>query len=67
MDFEEIKQKLFNKFVNSGWDKVFRSFVYSTDFENIITKLWESSINNNKKFTPPLKQVFRAFEECPYR
>jgi uracil-DNA glycosylase len=66
MDFEEIKQKLFNKFVNSGWDKVFRSFVYSTDFENIITKLWESSINNNKKFTPTLKQVFRAFEECPY-
>lgn len=65
MDLQEIKQKLFNKFAINGWDKVFRSFVYSTDFDNIITKLWELS-NDDKKFTPPLKQVFRAFEECPY-
>ena len=61
MDLQEIKQKLFNKFAINGWDKVFRSFVYSTDFDDIITKLWELS-NDNKKFTPPLKQVFRAFE-----
>ena len=65
MELQEIKQKLFNKFAINGWDKVFRSFVYSTDFDNILTKLWELS-NDNKKFTPPLKQVFRAFEECPY-
>jgi uracil-DNA glycosylase len=65
MNLQEIKQKLFNKFAINGWDKVFRSFVYSTDFDNIITKLWELS-NDDKKFTPPLKQVFRAFEECPY-
>ena len=65
MDLQEIKQKLFNKFAVNGWDKVFRSFVYSTDFDNILTKLWELS-NDDKKFTPPLKQVFRAFEECPY-
>lgn len=65
MDLQEIKQKLFNKFAVNGWDKVFRSFVYSTDFDNIITKLWKLS-NDDKKFTPPLKQVFRAFEECPY-
>ena len=65
MNLQEIKQKLFNKFAINGWDKVFRSFVYSTDFDNILTKLWELS-NDNKKFTPPLKQVFRAFEECPY-
>ena len=65
MNLQEIKQKLFNKFAANGWDKVFRSFVYSTDFDNILTKLWELS-NDDKKFTPPLKQVFRAFEECPY-
>jgi uracil-DNA glycosylase len=65
MDLQEIKQKLFNKFAINGWDKVFRSFVFSSDFDNIITKLWDLS-NDNKKFTPPLKQVFRAFEECPY-
>jgi uracil-DNA glycosylase len=65
MNLQEIKQKLFNKFAINGWDKVFRSFVFSSDFDNIITKLWELS-NDDKKFTPPLKQVFRAFEECPY-
>ena len=65
MNLQEIKQKLFNKFAINGWDKVFRSFVFSSDFDNIITKLWDLS-NDNKKFTPPLKQVFRAFEECPY-
>jgi len=65
MNLQEIKQKLFNKFAINGWDKVFRSFVFSSDFDDIITKLWELS-NDNKKFTPPLKQVFRAFEECPY-
>jgi len=65
MNLQEIKQKLFNKFAINGWDKVFRSFVFSSDFDDIITKLWELS-NDNKKFTPPLKQVFIAFEECPY-
>ena len=65
MNLQEIKQKLFNKFEVNGWDKVFRSFVFSSDFDDIITKLWDLS-NDNKKFTPPLKQVFRAFEECPY-
>ena len=65
MNLQEIKQKLFNKFAINGWDNVFRSFVFSSDFDDIITKLWDLS-NDNKKFTPPLKQVFRAFEECPY-
>ena len=65
MNLQEIKQKLFNKFAINGWDKVFRSFVFSSDFDDIIIKLWDLS-NDNKKFTPPLKQVFRAFEECPY-
>ena len=65
MNLQEIKQKLFNKFAINGLDKVFRSFVFSSDFDDIITKLWDLS-NDNKKFTPPLKQVFRAFEECPY-
>lgn len=65
MNIQEIKQKLFNKFAINGWDKVFKSFINSSDFDDIILKLWELS-KDNKKFTPPLKQVFRAFEECPY-
>jgi uracil-DNA glycosylase len=61
----EIKQKMFDKLEPSGWDRVFKSFIFSSDFDNIISQLWNLAVND-KRFTPPLKQVFRAFEECPY-
>lgn len=65
MELQEIKQKMFDKLEPSGWSRVFKSFIFSSDFDQIITKLWELS-QDGKRFTPPLKQVFRAFEECPY-
>jgi uracil-DNA glycosylase len=65
MNLEEIKQKMFDKLEPSGWDKVFKSFIFSSEFDDIITKLYTLS-KEDKRFTPPLKQVFRAFEECPY-
>jgi uracil-DNA glycosylase len=46
-------------------DKVFKSFIFSSEFEKILNELWDLS-NKNSRFTPTLKQVFRAFEECPY-
>jgi uracil-DNA glycosylase len=65
MDLEEIKQKMFTKLEPSGWDRVLKSFIFSSDFDDIITRLYTLS-QEGKRFTPPLKQVFRAFEECPY-
>ena len=65
MDLEEIKQKMFTKLEPSGWDRVLKSFIFSSDFDDILTKLYTLS-QDDKRFTPPLKQVFRAFEECPY-
>ena len=65
MDLEEIKQKMFTKLEPSGWDKILKSFIFSSDFDEILSKLWNLS-QSDKMFTPPLKQVFRAFEECPY-
>jgi uracil DNA glycosylase len=65
MDLQEIKQKMFTKLEPSGWDRVLKSFIFSSDFDEILTRLWSLS-QDNKRFTPPLKQVFRAFEECPY-
>jgi len=65
MDLQEIKQKMFDKLQPNGWDKVFKSFIFSSDFDLILTRLYSFS-EANKRFTPPLKQVFRAFEECPY-
>lgn len=65
IDIEEIKQKLFEKLEPSGWGRVLKSFIFSSEFDDILTKLWKLS-NKDIRFTPPLKQVFRAFEECPY-
>ena len=65
MNLEEIKQKMFDKLEPSGWGRIFKSFIFSSEFDDILTKLYTLS-QEDKRFTPPLKQVFRAFEECPY-
>lgn len=64
-EIDEIKQKMFAKLEPSGWDKVFKSFIFSSEFTDILSKLYELSIAD-KRFTPTLKQLFRAFEECPH-
>ena len=64
-EINEIKQKMFAKLEPSGWGRVLKSFIFSSEFDDILTKLYTLS-QADKRFTPPLKQVFRAFEECPY-
>ena len=64
LDIEEIKQKIFNKLEPSGWGQKLKPFIFSGDFDNIITQLARLS-TDGKRYTPPLKQMFRAFEECP--
>jgi uracil-DNA glycosylase len=64
-EIEEIKQKLFKKLEVNGWDRILKSFIFSSEFTDILSKLYILSAKD-KRFTPPLKQVFRAFEECPY-
>jgi uracil-DNA glycosylase len=61
---EQIRNKLIGKLVESGWASFLRAHLRSSEFESIIDFL----INENqegRRFTPALKQVFRAFEECP--
>lgn len=65
IDLEEIRNKLLLKLKPSGWDKVLKSFIESSDFEDLILQLVRLT-KDGKRFTPPLKQLFRAFEECPY-
>ena len=65
IDIEEYKQKIFNKLEPSGWGRIFKSFIFSSEFEKILRDLHSLS-ESGKRFTPPLKDVFRAFEECPY-
>ena len=65
IDINDIKEKLNAKLIDSGWARVLRGFLYSTEFDNILLKLIKDS-QEDKRFTPFMKHLFRAFEETPY-
>ena len=65
INLEEIKCKLIERLQPSGWAQKLRGFVQSSDFDKILDTLYKMR-EDGKRFTPPLKQVFRAFEECPH-
>ena len=66
INLEDIKLKLIEKLKPSGWADKLRGFVQSSDFNKILEVLYKLR-EDGKRFTPPLKQVFRAFEECPLK
>ena len=65
INLEEIKLKLVERLRPSGWADKLKGFVQSSDFDKILAELYRLR-EDGKRFTPPLKQVFRAFEECPH-
>ena len=64
VDLTEIKCKLIEKLTPSGWATKLRGFIQSSDFDKILGSLLDQR-DQGKRFTPPLKYAFRAFEECP--
>lgn len=64
VDLSQIKMKLIEKLTPSGWSVKLRGFIQSSDFDKILDNLLKER-DENKRFTPPLKYAFRAFEECP--
>lgn len=60
-----IKQKLFERLKPSGWDVFFKSYIFSSEFTDVLTRLYKMS-TSDIRFTPPIRDIFRAFEECPY-
>jgi len=65
IDLKDIQQKLYEKLKPSGWADKLKVFILSEDFHKILEELLTQS-QDGKRFTPVLKQLFRAFEECPY-
>lgn len=65
INLEEVKLKMYEKLRPSGWADKLKIFILSEDFDKILQALLEEA-KRGKRFTPVLKQVFRAFEECPY-
>jgi len=62
---EEYAKKLYEMLKPSGWHDILKGFLLSEDFITIITTL-EKCVAEEQRFTPPLKQVFNAFMQCPY-
>jgi uracil-DNA glycosylase len=65
VNIQDVQQKLYEKLKPSGWGDKLKTFLLSEDFTNILNQLLEES-ESGKHFTPIVKQIFRAFEECPY-
>lgn len=63
---EEIAVKLNNKFREEApeWHNLMKTFFSSEDFYKVIDTLIHL-VDEGKRFTPPVKTMFRAFEECP--
>jgi uracil-DNA glycosylase len=65
VNIEDVKNKLYLKLKESGWGDKLKTFIQSSDFEKILSYLL-NEVNQGRRFTPPLKQVFTAFEKCKY-
>jgi len=62
-NLNEIKSKFIEYLDGSEWP--LNSFILSDDFTQIINKLYKLK-QEGKRFTPPLKNVFKAFETSKY-
>jgi uracil-DNA glycosylase len=65
LNIEDVRSKLVDSFKPSNWHSILKTFIMSEDFEKVLKEL-ETIVNDGKRFTPPLKQVFRAFQECKF-
>lgn len=65
INLEEVKNKIYEKLRVSGWGDKLKTYILSDDFDKILNVLLKQALQG-QRFTPPLKQVFNAFEECHY-
>jgi uracil-DNA glycosylase len=65
VNIEEIKLKLYEKLKPSGWGDKLKTFILSSDFDKILETLYKESVAG-QHFTPVIKYLFTAFENCPY-
>jgi uracil-DNA glycosylase len=64
-DISNIKMEILNRLKPSGWYDIFRMFINSQEFDDILNDL-KGKVDNGFRFTPPLRDVFKAFELCPF-
>lgn len=65
VNLQEVKLKLYSKLESSKWSDKLKAFLLGSETDKILDILLKES-RDGKRFTPPLRYVFRAFEECPF-
>jgi len=65
IDINHIRKKLIEKLEINGWNKALDFFMNSSDFDIVINAL-HAEVSEGHRFTPPLKDIFNAFEFTPY-
>ncbi|HEY4062287.1 MAG TPA: uracil-DNA glycosylase [Puia sp.] len=65
IDIEKVKNQLYAMLKPSGWSNKLKGFLLSSDFDLIIAHL-VAQVEIGKRFTPPLRNLLTAFEQCPY-
>ena len=65
VNLQEVKEKLYDKIGDSGWKDKLRGYLLGTDMEKILEHLLKEA-TDGKRFTPPMKYLFRAFETCSF-
>lgn len=65
VNLQEVKEKLYAKLKGSEWDTKLRSYFLGTEMDTVLDILLAES-QDSKRFTPPVKFLFRAFEACPF-
>jgi len=65
INIADIQEKMLNKLKTAGWGEIFSPMINSEGFYELIYKL-KTEAEQERRFTPKLKDLFRAFEECPY-
>ena len=65
INIQQIREKVYQNLKSHGWHNALKGFVLSDDFDKIILQLVDEA-NDNKRFTPPLKYAFKAFEACDF-
>jgi uracil-DNA glycosylase len=65
IDLKALQTNLYVRLKQSGWHDILKSFILSNEFTIILQDLLHQSQSGNH-FAPQVKNLFRAFEECPY-
>lgn len=65
VDLKSIQKDLVDRLEQSGWKHKLYPYLGGAEFARILEFLYNES-RVGRRFTPKIKQLFTAFEECPY-